>query len=61
MFRDFLYNGFHLQGKTGKTFKNVNKHFGNFVGQNQGKKQKWDEKLITVAYLARVPWVQWHP
>ena len=35
--RDFLYDGFCLQGKTDKTFKNVNKHFPNFVGQTQRK------------------------
>ena len=29
---DFLYDG-----KSGKTFKNVNKHFHNFIGQNQQK------------------------
>ena len=34
---DFLCDGFRLQGKSGKTFKNVNKHFHNFIGQNQQK------------------------
>ena len=35
--RDFLYDGFCLQSKTDKTLKNVNKHFRNFVGQDQQK------------------------
>ena len=49
--QDFLYNGFHLQGKTGKTFKKLHYvifwYFRNFISQNQWKKnRKWDEKLI---------------
>ena len=48
--RDFLYDGFRLQGKTGKTFKKCKQtyyvifsYFRNFVGQNQKRKMEWKE------------------
>ena len=48
--RDFLYDGFCLQSKTDKTLKNVNKHFRNFVGQNQ--QRKWQRKMGWKAHLS---------
>jgi hypothetical protein len=35
------------KARQARLLKNVNKHFRNFVGQNQ-QKPKWDEKLINI-------------
>ena len=35
------------QARQARLLKTVNKHFYNFIGQNQ-QKRKWDEKPITI-------------